>query len=132
MFLLCVELPELGVHLLLLKLRVKLPTFFNQLLLTLNLRAIGVENAIFFAKFVRCCFEALVHAAIDLSLALSLAFLLEVLHTIEHFLADLLWRLEVILELFFVHLFLCRKHSSEFMTALLQIGLFALLHVGNT
>jgi len=120
--LLSVEGVELGVDLFLEHLLFNFATLINELLLALNLSAVGVEFAILAAKGVILHFEPLVVATLHFSGALFFIFALEALESLVHLLADLLGRFQIVVELLLVHLVLSCEHGGEAGATLLKVG----------
>lgn len=115
--LLCIEVRELSVDLFLVHLCLELTSLVNELLLTLNLCAVGVENTVLFAQLISGGLEALVHAAINFSLAFSFTFAPQVLHTLKHLFTNLLRCLQILLEFYRVLLLFGSQESSKLLLA---------------
>ena len=130
--LLSVELPELGVHLLLKHLLLDIAALVDQLLLTLDSGTIVVELGIFFAESVIFGLELRVLAAGNLIGALLLALALEELEAIEHLLSDLLGSLQVVVKFLFINAVLGGEELSKARLPLLEVGGVAAAHIVNT
>jgi len=130
--LLSVELPELGVHLLLKHLLLDIAALVDQLLLALDSGTIVVELGIFFAESVIFGLELRVLAAGNLIGTLLLALALEELEAIEHLLSDLLGSLQVVVKFLFINAVLSGEELSKARLPLLEVGGVAAAHIVNT
>ena len=128
-FLLGIELPELGVHLLLHHFLLNVPPLVDKLLFTLNGRTIVVELLILTPESIVLTLELHVLAAGDLLATLLLTLGLQGLKTLEHLLTDLLRRFKVVVKFLLVDAILSGKQLSQFGFPLFKVGGFTAAHV---
>ena len=126
--LLGVELPELGVDLLLEHLRLDGSALVNQLLLALDGSSVVVELGVFLAESVVGSLELHVLAAGHLVDTLLFTSALEVLESLEHLLANLLRRFQVVVKFLFVDSVLSGEELSEADPPLFEVDSLALTH----
>ena len=127
--LLSVELPQLGVDLLLHHFLLHVPSLVNELLLTLDGRTVVVELLVLAAEGVILRLEFHVLAAGHLVSSLLLALALEHLEALEHLLAHLLRRFQVVVKFLLVDAVLGGEELSEAGLTLLKVGGVAPAHV---
>lgn len=127
--LLSIELPELGINLLLKHLVLDGAAFVNQLLLTLNGSSVVVKLGVLLAKSVVGGFEAHVLTAGNLFVAFLLTLRLEGLEALEHLLTDLLGRFQVVVEFLFVDAVLGGKELRQAGLSLLKVSGLSAAHV---
>lgn len=130
-FLLAVQSPQLGVNLLFKHALFVNAPFVNQLLLSLNGGSVVVEHLVLLPKVVVLGLKLHIKAFLHLFLPLLLTCALELLEALPHLLADLLWGLEVVVELLLVHLVLSGQQCCELGFAGFKVGRLTFTHVVN-
>ena len=127
--LLGVELPKLSVDLLLHHFGLDGPALVNELLFALNGRAVVVKLGVFLAQSVVFLLKLHVLPSVHLVRPLLLPLLLQGLQPLEHLLAHLLGRLQVVVKFLFIDAVLGGEQLGQAGFTLLQVGGLALLHV---
>ena len=126
-----IELPKLGVYLLLKHFLLYCASFVNKLLFTLNCGSIVVKLGVLLAKSVVLSLKLHILSSCHLisSLLLSLSF--KGLKALEHLLTDLLGRFQIVVEFLFIDAILGGEKFCKAGFSLLQVCGLSLAHVLN-
>jgi len=122
----------LSIHLLLHHFLFNVASLVDELLLTLDGRAVVVELGIFLSQGVVLSLKFHVLAPSHLIVSFLLALTLEKLKSLEHFLTDLLRRFQVVVKFLLVDAIFSCQELSKSSLSLFEIDCLAASHVFNT